>query len=129
MWTYTSYILGKYCEKCGKPEQECTDLPFKEFSDFIFDVLWRKKKLVFHDGEEDLLDDFVYLQKIGVVQLEGDEKVMDRIRIRIADKAKLFQIVKVVEESANTTKVKLFDEYNNIINEALKEIPCVVPAE
>ncbi len=127
MWTYTTYIFGKYCEKCEP--QECTDLSFKQFSDFVFDVLWRQKKLVFHDGEEDLFDDFVYLQKLGVVKLEGDEKNIEKARITITDKPKLLKIVKVVEDSANLTKIKLFDVYTSRINEAVKENACVVPSK
>ncbi len=126
MWTYTTYIFGKYCEKCEGRPQKCDDLQFKEFSDFVFDILWRKKKLVFHDGEEDLYDDFRYLQKLGIVQLEGNENNIEKVRIKITDQTKLNKIVKVVEDSANLTGVKLFDQYTIRINEAVKESPCVV---
>ena len=125
MWTYTTYIFGKYCEKCGNEEQKCIDLSFKTFSEFMFDVLWRKQKLVFHDGEEDLFSDFKYLQKLGIVEIKGEAGKMEEAILHIKDGEKLSQIVKIVEDSAALTGIKLFDEYTRRINLALKEDVCV----
>jgi hypothetical protein len=127
MWTYTTYILGKYSEKCEKGPQKGVEMPFKAISEFVFDVLWRKEKLVFHDGDEDLFDDFVYLEKIGVVELAGiDKGNFENALIRIKDKEKLSKIVKVVQDSANLTGVKLFDEYTRRIDQAIEKT-CVAP--
>jgi hypothetical protein len=129
MWTYTTYILGKYSEKCEQGPQKGNDMLFKDISGFVFDVLWRKEKLVFHDGDEDLFDDFRYLEKIGIVELEGNDKGnFEKTHIRIKDKEKLAKIVKVVEDSANLTGVKLFDEYTSRINRAIEKT-CVAPIQ
>jgi len=125
MWTYTTYILGKYSEKCEQGSQG-NDMLFKDIAGFVFDVLWRKEKLVFHDGDEDLYDDFRYLEKIGIVEIEGADGSFEKTHIKIKDKEKLSKIVKVVEDSANLTGVKLFDEYTSRINRAIEKT-CVAP--
>ncbi|MGD0405452.1 MAG: hypothetical protein ABSB10_02205 [Candidatus Bathyarchaeia archaeon] len=129
MWTYTAYILGKYCEKYDKSPQKCDNLSFKEFSSFVFDVLWRKEQLIFHDGAEDLFNDFKYMQKLGIVELAGGETDFEKTTLKIKDKKQLSELGKIVENSASLTGVKLFDEYTRRINLALEEAPCVVSSK
>ena len=117
MWTYTSYILGKLCEKAPA---KCDNLPFTELSKFIFDVLWQKEKLIFYDGDKDLYDDLVYLKNIGIISLrEEDEQNFDKIYICVNNKEKLNKIVEIVKNSGNVTGVKLYDEYIGRIQNAL----------
>jgi len=119
MWTYTAYILGKYCEK--NPEKY-NELPFIEFAKFVFDVLWRKNNLIFHDGIKDLFEDFKYLQKLGIVELHEEDEKIEKAKVKIKDKEKLAQILRVVEDSGNLTGVKLFDVYARRINSAIETI-------
>lgn len=123
MWTYTTYIFGKYAERCPGGLAKSPELSFKDISDFVFDTLWRKQNLVFHDGEEDLYSDFVYLQNLGVLTLQGNENDINNVKIIIKDPETLMKLVKVVEDSGKLTKVKLLDEYKKKINEAVKESP------
>ena len=118
LWTYTTYILSKYLEK--KPSKEA-GLKFTEFADFVFNVLWRQDKLIFHDGANDLLLDLKYLKKIGIIEFEENANV-EKIEVKIKDKAKLKQVAKVVEDSATLTGVELLNAYVQRINKAVESI-------
>ena len=87
-----------------------------------------KEKLVFHDGDADLFDDLRYIEKIGIIELEGaDQGNLEKTHIRIKDKEKLSKIVKVVERPTNKfTGVKLFNEYTSRIDRAIEKT-CVAP--
>jgi len=124
MWTYTAFILGKYCEK--NPEKY-DELPFSEFAKFVFDVLWREKNLIFHDGIMDLFEDLKYLQKLGIIELQEDENI-ERAKLKVKDKEKLNRVVKVVEDSGTLTGVKLLDVYTKRINSAIDTIK-VAPSQ
>jgi hypothetical protein len=105
MWTYTAYILNKFGEK------DYSELAFKELSEFVFGELWKKGHLVFHDGDEDLLGDLRYLDKVKAISLrEGDKTSMT------LNRGCLGHMSKVVEDSALLTGVKLFDEYRKRID-------------
>lgn len=119
MWTYTAYILSKYLAK--EPSKE-TELKFTEFANFVFKVLWRQEKLVFHDSIEDLLLDIKYLEKLGIVTLQEDEN-LEKITISVRDKVKLRQAAKIVEESATLTGVELLNTYVQKINRAVESLP------
>ncbi|MCS7114720.1 MAG: hypothetical protein RMJ15_01130 [Nitrososphaerota archaeon] len=119
MWTYTAYILSKYLAK--EPSKE-TELKFAEFANFVFKVLWRQEKLIFHDSIEDLLLDIKYLEKLGIVALREDEN-LEKITISVRDKVKLRQAAKIVEESATLTGVELFNTYVQKINRAVESLP------
>jgi hypothetical protein len=105
MWTYTAYIINKFGENGYR------QLWFKELSEFVFDELWRKGNLVFHDGDEDLLDDLRYLDKMKAIRLSDGEEVSMALNI-----GSLGHMSKVVEDSALLTGVKLFDEYKRRID-------------
>ena len=115
MWTYTLYILDKYMQKNDKR----SELNFEELANFIFVTLWRKHHLVFHDGRNDLREDLRYMSKLGMITLEDNED-FGRIKIKIANKEKLEQATEIVENSANLTGVKLFEDYKERIDEALQ---------
>lgn len=118
MWTYTTYILWKYVKKY--PDKE-VELKFSEFADFIFKFLWRQNQLIFHDGIQDLYLDLKYLKKLGIIEFDDNEK-LENIKIKVKDKDKLVQIVKVVEESATLTGVQLLGEYVQRIDAAIERI-------
>ena len=84
MWTYTTYILSKYFKKY--PEKEA-ELKFSEFADFIFHVLWRKNKLIFHDGKQDLYMDLKYLKRIRIIELEENDD-LEKVKLKVKDKDK-----------------------------------------
>jgi len=114
LWTYTTYILSKYFEK--HPEKE-DELAFSDFADFVFNVLWRKNQLIFHDGMQDLYLDLKYLKKLEIIELEENDN-LEKVKVKVKNKTKISQIVKVVEDSATLTGVKLFAEYLQRINNA-----------
>lgn len=122
MWTYTAYIIGKYLKK--RPEKG-NEFKFSEFADFIFGVLWRKHKIVFHDGREDLRLDIGYLKKMGILDFE-EEKEYDKLRFKVKDEKKLDEVVKVVENSPQLTGVDLLNSYLQRINKAVEEGVAVV---
>jgi len=115
MWTYTIYILYKYFEK----HSERSELNFSELANFIFNELWKKQRLVFHDGRDDLRQDLRYLHKLGMIQLEDNEDFA-RIKIKVSDKEKLKRAANIVENSADLTGVKLFSDYKQRIKKALQ---------
>jgi hypothetical protein len=121
MWTYTTYVLGKYCDKNPK---RCEELEFEDLYNFIFNNLWLKEKLVFHDGMQDLLLDLDYLKKLGVISFEGNEDPK-KITIKITNKEALSKISKIVDDSFTLTGVKIFDDYKKRIDRAIKNDPVV----
>ena len=107
MWTYTAYILNKFGEK------GYSQLQFKELSEFVFDELWGKGHIVFHDGDEDLLDDLRYLDKLKAIRLKDRGDVGMTLNV-----GSLSHMSNVVENSALLTGVKLFDEYRKRIDDS-----------
>jgi len=120
MWTYTAYILSKYLTK--GPIKEGVELKFAEFANFIFKILWPNEKLVFHDSIEDLFLDIKYLEKLGILTLNESDN-LEKATIKIADKAKLERIAKIVEDSATLTGVELLNTYVQRINSAIERQP------
>ena len=117
MWTYTAYILNRFGER-----NKYQDIQFGELSDFIFNNLWKKHQLVFHDGKEDLMCDLRYLDKIKVIKLEEYGPDINKSNIYLGNKAILKKASEKVEESALLTGVKLFDEYKERIDSAFEQI-------
>jgi len=107
MWTYTAYMLNKYAERNPKR----SGISFDNFSNFVFDILWKNYKVVFHDGKGDLLCDLKYLEKLKVLDLKEG--------IGFKNKNKLKQIAEVVENSSLLTGVKLLDTYRERVDKAI----------
>lgn len=114
MWTYTLYIICKFLE--NKPDR--VELNFQELADFIFNILWKKQHLIFHDGKDDLRQDLRYMNQLGIIQLQDNEDFA-RIKIRVDDREKLRRIAEIVEHSANLTGVELYSDYIKRIDKAL----------
>jgi hypothetical protein len=110
MWTYTAYIINKFGEHGYR------ELQFKELSDFVFNNLWKNGNLVFHDGDEDLLDDLRYLNKVKAIELREGKN----IRMTL-NRGCLGHMSRVVEDSALLTGVKLFDEYKKRIDKSFDD--------
>jgi len=116
MWTYTSYILWKYFEKIAAKSDE---LKLSELSDFIFNTLWRKEGVIFHEGVEDLYLDLKYLQKIGVLEIYESES-LDETKIKVKDQEKLREAAKVAESLPDVMKLDALREYVERINKAIE---------
>jgi hypothetical protein len=114
LWTYTLYIICKFLE--NKPDR--VELNFQELADFIFNILWKKQHLIFHDGKDDLRQDLRYMNQLGIIQLQDNEDFA-RIKIRVDDREKLRRIAEIVEHSANLTGVELYSDYIKRIDKAL----------
>jgi len=118
MWTYTSYILSKYFEKIAAKSDE---LKFSELCDFIFNTLWRREGVVFHDGVKDLYLDLEYLQKIGILEIQKNEN-LDKVKIKVKDPEKLRDVAKTVESSSDVMKLDILREYVARINKAIEYV-------
>ena len=116
MWTYTAYILGKYCKK-----KSVEQLQFKEISDFVFNVIWKEEKMTLWDGSEELYNDLKYLNQLKIINL-AEKKDINHTTISILNKKTLERAVKTVENSPMVTGVGLFAEYNKRINSALDRV-------
>ncbi len=120
MWTYTAYILYKYCRDIKNTQ--CEVLTFKELTELFFDKLWQKRGIVLHDSKQDLYADLQYLEQLGVIEINGDVKNIDTIIIKVKDVEKLKQIADIVEKTYTVTGIGLFNVYKSRIDEALKAL-------
>ncbi len=116
MWTYTAYILEKYCEK-----NKCDELLFKEIDNFFFDILWRKEHLSFYENSLGLYEDLDYLRELGIIEFDEKDKSIET-KIKIKEKKTLSKIAKMVEDSSKLTGIRLFEEYKKRINSALESL-------
>ena len=140
MWTYLGSILSKYL---GKYPEKSSGLRFNEIADFIFGTVGKKHKLLLYDGKRDLLGDLLYGEKIGIWELHGnegvkiekdafgkqflelptnDEEFFKNLIIKVNDIDRLKEIEKIVENSPDKTGVQLFEEYNQRVENAIKDL-------
>jgi len=105
MWTFTSYILWKLHKAKGTDR-----IPFSELSHFIFDILWKKYKIVLNDSSKELEREVEYLNEIGAVEYDGYE---------IYIKDGLEKVARIVEQSALKDQLTLYQEYLDKINHAI----------
>jgi len=105
MWTFTAYIIWKLCQAQGVDK-----IHYSELIHFIFDILWKRHKIVLNDSSKELEREIEYLKEIGAVDFNGYE-------IRIKDKLK--GIVQIVEQSALKDQLTLYREYLDKINQAV----------
>lgn len=119
MWTYTSYIISKVCEKDAS---KCEGFSFSYLSNFIFDVLYRDYKVIFHDGEKDLYKDLYYLKELDILEFNGDEEDLEKITLKIKNIKKLNVIAEIVKESPHVTKIGLFNDFIEKIDSAVESI-------
>ena len=141
MWTYLVYSLSKYLDKYPDKIEE---LEFNEFSDFIFEKIGKKKKLLFWDGNNDLLSDFIYAKDLGLVDIYGIDGIseesdgwggtvislptdsksfFENVKIRIGDMEKIRKVEKIVDNSSYVSGMGLISEYNNRIKQAINSLP------
>jgi len=105
MWTFTAYIIWKLCKAKGVDK-----IHYSELIHFIFDILWKRHKIVLNDSSKELEREVEYLKEIGAVDYDGYE-------IRIKDKLKT--IAQIVEQSALKDQLTLYKEYLDTINQAV----------
>ena len=72
MWTYASYILSKVCEADAV---DCTAISFEKLATFIFENLYKQKKIIFYDGKNDLLEDLSYLRDLNILDFDDKEDI------------------------------------------------------
>ena len=109
MWTFTAYILFKLCESRGRGT-----LAFSELHTFMFDVLWKKYKIVLNDSSVELKKEVEYLSELGAVEFDGHT-------IKI-NKGRLKEIALIVEHSQLRDQLLLYREYLSRINQAIQEV-------
>ena len=109
MWTFTAYILFKLCESRGRGT-----LAFSELHTFMFDVLWKKYKIVLNDSSVELKKEVEYLSELGAVEFNGHT-------IKI-NKGRLKEIALIVEHSQLRDQLLLYREYLSRINQAIQEV-------
>jgi hypothetical protein len=120
MWVYTLYII--YAFITSKKLQRAGDgsIRFRtsELTKFIFDELWHRYHIIFHDNEEDVERDLRVLQGLGLLELEDGNSI-----ILLTD-----QHLKTVENISNAFKkyplrnrVLLIDQYFKKIEEVITE--------
>ncbi len=115
MWTYTSYIIAKLCEKQGN---SCDSMTFSSLADFIFNKLYFEKRLIFYDGKKDLFSDIEYLKELQILDFVKNDDI-DKIEFSIKDIDKLNRVAKIVKHSGGITKVNLLNEYVKKIDAAI----------
>jgi hypothetical protein len=114
LWTYTAYILEKY-------PKENKEVAFQDLDNFIFDILWRKFKLAFHDGEKDLYLDLKYMGELGILDLDGNENEPGKVKIKVKDEKALNEVVQTVERSHSLSGIDLFKDYKERIDSAMAQ--------
>ncbi|NVM55953.1 MAG: hypothetical protein HWN66_19805 [Candidatus Helarchaeota archaeon] len=118
MWTYTSYILSKVCEKDAS---KCEEFKFTDLSEFIFNILYRKHRVIFHDGEKDLYNDLYYLKELDILDFNDDnDDDYEKIILKIKNIDKLNGIASIVKASPRVTKIELFKDYIEKIDKAVE---------
>ena len=109
MWTFTAYILFKLCESRGRGT-----LAFSELHTFMFDVLWKKYKIVLNDSSVELKKEVEYLSELGAVEFDGHTIKINKDRLK--------KIAMVVEHSQLRDQLLLYREYLSRINQAIQEV-------
>ena len=117
MWTYASYILSRICER---GTGDCTPIPFEKLSTLIFERLYKKDRIIFYDGKNDLLEDLVYLRDLNILDF-NDEEDFSKLEFVIKDREQLQRIANIVRRSGQRTKIEILNDYVNKIDKATLE--------
>jgi len=120
-WNFTAYILWRYAERIGASKE----IEFRDFLNFVFLELGRKKKVFFHDGKIDLYNDLQYLAELGVIELQEKDRIDDSI-IRVRDRLK--EVAEALVVFSKRAGIGLMNEYISRIDQAVNEL-SVSPRE
>jgi hypothetical protein len=102
MWTYTAYILKGFAEK------GYSELKFNELSEFVFEDMYKKAGLIFHDDRESLFNDLRFLDKEGGVRLMAGRKREDAVVVLNKE-----CLVKISDYIARTSRLAIPDFYDS----------------
>jgi hypothetical protein len=91
-------------------------IPFDEFANFVFDELWGKHGLAFHDTKDDLEKDIDLLSKLGIV--EYDDR-MERISVDLEQLKLLQTIAEGMHRDPIRKKIPLVNEYLSRIEQTV----------
>ncbi len=109
MWTFTAYILFRLCEAKGRDA-----VSFSELHTFMFNVLWRKYKIVLNDSSVELRKEVEFLSELGAVEFDGHTIRINRGRLK--------EVAMIVERSQLRDQLLLYREYLSRIEQAVSEV-------
>lgn len=92
------------------------EISFEEFANFVFNVLWGDKGLVFHDTKEDLEKDIDLLSKLGIVAYNKRSK---NIVINFEHMKLLTKLAEGMQKDPMRSKIKIIDEYLTTIEKSI----------
>jgi hypothetical protein len=92
------------------------EISFEKFANFVFDVLWGKHGLVFHDTKEELEEDIDLLSKLGLVAYNKRSK---NITINFEQMQLLTKVGEGMYNDPVRTKIKIIDEYLTTIENSV----------
>jgi len=119
MWTYTLYMLDAFIRRRGKYSN--IKFKFEDFSNFVFEDLWKNQKIVFHDTAKDLLKDVRYLGELNLVQYNENS---NRISITDGQYATIRKITVELKNDPIRERVPLVATY---INKIEASVPTRAP--
>jgi hypothetical protein len=96
--------------------EQPVEISFEKFTNFVFDVLWGKYGLVFHDTKEELEQDIDLLSKLGIVAYNKRSK---NITINFEHMKLLTKIAEGMQKDPMRTKIKIIDEYLATIEKSI----------
>lgn len=105
VWTFTAYIIWRLSQA-----KRSDRIYVSELVHFIFDILWRRYKVVLNTNSEELEREIEFLDEIGAVDFNDYE-------IRI--KEGLREVAKIVERSALRDQLTLYRKYVETIDQAV----------
>lgn len=122
MWTFTAYIIARLITDGNNlndlEKVKNRRISFSTLRYFMFDKLWMKYRLALNDSRAELQSELEYLQDLGIIKIyetDGD------LIIEIVNPQLLKDIVYKVEKSPMKSKIRLYNEYLDRINEAIND--------
>lgn len=120
MWTYTTYILYMFIKYLQRKEnidlEQPIEISLEKFANFVFDILWGRYGLVFHDTKDELEEDIDLLSKLGIVAYNKRSK---NITINFEHMKLLTKIAEGMQNDPMRAKIKIIDEYLGIIEKSI----------
>lgn len=119
MWTYTTYILfnfTEYMKRNKKPDlSKPLEFSFGDFADFVFEELWGKHGMVFHDTKEDLEKDVELLSKLDIIEYDRRQRKM---KVDLAHMQLLRTIAGGMQKDPMRKKIPMVNEYLSRIEQS-----------
>jgi hypothetical protein len=120
VWTYTTYILfnfTEYLKRKGKLDpSKPFEFSFGDFANFVFEELWGKHGMVFHDTKEDLEKDVDLLSKLGIVEYD---KRLKKMKVDL-ERMQLLQTIGCgMQKDPMRKKIPMVNEYLSRIEQSV----------